>query len=116
MPVNNQAFLVKDPHKNKCVDDRAATAGGQQLYTTTCSATNRNQQWTYDYSTGLIKNANKNLCWDDGGWTVANKNSGNPKMTTQPCDPNNKNQQWVYNTRTRQFYNPNKTNQCAALS
>jgi len=113
LPVNNQAFLVRDPHKNKCVDDRNATAGGQQLYTTTCSATNRNQQWTYDYSTGLIKNANKNLCWDDGGWTVANKNSGNPKMTTQPCDPNNKNQQWVYNTRTRQFYNPNKTNQCA---
>lgn len=112
LPVNNQKFLVKDPHKNKCIDDRAATTGGQQLYVVGCDPNNRNQQWTYDHSTGLIKNANKNLCWDDGGWSVGNKNSGNPKMTTQPCDPNNKNQQWRYSTRTRQFYNPNKTDQC----
>jgi hypothetical protein len=112
LPVNNQKFLVKDPHKNKCVDDRSATTGGQQLYVFGCDTNNRNQQWTYDHSTGLIKNVNKNLCWDDGGWTGANKNSGNPKMTTQPCDPNNQNQIWRYSTRTRQFYNPNKQDQC----
>jgi hypothetical protein len=114
LPVNKQKFLVKDPHKNKCVDDRGATDAdrGKQLYTYECKTTNNNQQWTYDYSTGLIKNANKNLCWDDGGWTSANRNTGGPKMTTQPCDANNTNQQWMYNTRTRQFYNPNKTNQC----
>lgn len=103
-PINNQKFLVKDIIKNKCVDDRGATTGGQQLYVTTCSNTNINQQWTYDEKTGLIKNANKNLCWDDGGSTA----SGTLRATTQPCDPNNKNQQWAYSTRTRQFYNPNK--------
>jgi hypothetical protein len=112
LPVNNQKFLVKDPHKNKCVDDRGATTGGQQLYVSGCGPNNQNQQWTYDHSTGLIKNANKNLCWDDGGWSVGNKNSGNPKMTTQPCDRNNQNQIWRYSTRTRQFYNPNKQDQC----
>lgn len=112
LPVNNQKFLVKDPHKNKCIDDRGATSGGQQLYVVGCDPNNVNQQWTYDHRTGLIKNANKNLCWDDGGWSDANKNSGNPKATTRPCDPNNKNQQWRYSTRTRQFYNPNKTDQC----
>jgi len=62
-----------------------------------CDKNNKNQQWIYVLSTGLIKNRH-GICLD-----ASQRGSKGGKVHMWTCDKNNKNQQWTYNSSTGQI-------------
>jgi hypothetical protein len=88
------------------LDDGGATeAGKSEFIKYQCDKTNKNQQFSYDTKSQLLRNINKNgLCLDSNGVNTWLWN----------CDQGNKNQTWTVNGDSRgvKLTNVNKPGMC----
>ena len=93
-----ESNLVKNRH-GICLDANQRNTNGGLVHMYACDPANKNQQWSYDESTGLIKNLD-GICLDAN---PRKTNGGTVKM--YQCEAHNPNQQWDYNKITGQIKN-----------
>jgi hypothetical protein len=90
--------LIKNWH-GICLDASQRNRRGGKVHMWTCNTKNKNQQWSFDPSTGQIKNKH-GICLD-----ASQRNQRGGKVHMWTCQTTNWNQQWSYDVTTGQIKN-----------